>query len=116
MADTISLPFQQDASIYKNADFSQISMQFFTDTAGDDVKDFTLSTFTGEVLDKIGGTKKFDFTFNTPDDSGQILPTLTEAQLVTLTGRKLHYWVKVDTGPYYFGTLFVSSDFVAGGA
>ena len=114
MADTVEIPFVQDADIYINSDWDEVQFIFHDDEAKTMPTDYSLSVFTGEVLDKIAGTKLFDLTFNTPADDGQILPSLTEAQTLTLTGKKLHYWVKVDDGGYFSGNLFVSSSFIAG--
>lgn len=114
MAETVNIPFVQDADIYINADWDEVQFIFFDDDAQEDPTDFSSNVFTGEVLDKVGGTKLFDLTFNTPANDGQILPSLTEAQTLTLTGKKLHYWVKVDDGAYFSGTLFVSGSFIEG--
>jgi hypothetical protein len=114
MAETIQLPDDQDATIYINADWDQVQFIFYDDIAETIPTDFTGQVFTGQVLTKKKGTKLFDLTFNTPTSDGQILPSLTEAQTLTISGKKLHYWVKVDGSAYYSGSLEVSSAFVAG--
>ena len=111
MAKKVSIPFNQDAHIERESDFSKISIR--TSSSGV-VTDYSLSTFTGEVLDKPEGSKIFDFTFNTPGNDGLITPTLTAAQTIDLANRTVHYWVKVDDQGYYSGSLIVGVNFVAG--
>lgn len=111
MSIKTTLPFVRSASIERQSDFNKISIRTSKDGT---VTDYSLSTFTGELLDKAGGTKIFDFSFNTPANDGLILPTLTEAQTATLSGKVLHYWVKVDDQGYYSGRLTVGVNFVAG--
>jgi hypothetical protein len=116
---TVDLPFTYDESIYVGTDWDQVQCTFYSDTNATSVVNFASSTFTGELLDKPGGTKLFDLTFNTPSNDGQILPKLTDTQTATLTGTTTFYFVTVtDSGglvhPYFSGRLIVSDKFTGG--
>lgn len=115
---TIKIPFEVNGTINKEADWLEAAYIFWVDLAQTEPEDYSLATFTGEVLDKKSGTKLFDFTFNTPSDDGLIFPKLTNAQTATLTNRTVWYWVKVTTGTvkeaYFAGELTISENFVGG--
>lgn len=118
MAVLLGFPFVHDDSIETDVDFTKLVFFFYTDLAGENPVDFSLSTFSGEVLDEIDGTKLFDLSFNTPANDGKIAPSLTETQTATLAGKKIHYFVTVTTGsltePYWSGALKVSKNFKPG--
>jgi hypothetical protein len=118
MATILDFPFGYNTTIYKYADFLNLAFVFYTDEAGTNPVDYSASTFEGEVLDVVAGKKEFDFTFNDPDIGGVVWPQLTAAQTATITGRKLHYWVKVITAGveegYFSGELIVSDNFIPG--
>jgi hypothetical protein len=115
---TVEIPFIQDSTIYVETDWLENAFIFYEDAAQSTPIDFSASAFAGEVLDKAGGTKLFDLTFNTPADDGLIWPKLTDAETATLTGKTSHYFVTVTTGglvsPYFSGDLTISKNFKAG--
>jgi hypothetical protein len=119
MAIIESLPFRQDDTIYQQVDWQKFNFYFYDDEAQTSPTNFSQGTFQGEALDKEGGTKIYDLTFNTPSDSGQMFPTLTDTQTTTLTGRTIWFWATFTDSagiiyPYFFGELTISSAFVAG--
>ena len=115
---TVKLPFKQDADIYVEMDWTELQFTFYEDNAQTSPVDFSASTFSGEVLDKPGGTKLFDLTFNTPANDGVMWPKLTDTETATLSGRTVHYFAYATTGgikkPYFSGRLTISDDFKAG--
>ena len=118
MATFVDVPFRQDGTVYRETDWQQWDFFFYEDKAQTTPVDFSLSTFAGEVLDKEGGEKLFDLTFNTEADDGRIFPKLTDAETATLAGKTSHFWVSVTTSGiiqgYFFGNLIVSKAFEAG--
>lgn len=119
MATVADIGFRQDGTIFVSTDWDQFNFFFYNDEAETDPVDYSTSTFSGEVLDKEGGVKKFDLTFNTPANDGNIYPKLTDTETTTLTEKTVWYWVKVTDSAgiieaYFFGELTVSSAFVAG--
>ena len=118
MATFVDVPFRQDGIVYRQTDWLQWDFFFYQDEAQTNPVDFSLSTFSGEVLDKEGGTKLFDLTFNTPSDDGRIFPQLTDTQTASIAGRTVHFWVTVTTSniiqAYFYGDLTVSNAFEAG--
>jgi len=115
---TVSIPFKQDVDIYTEMDWLTLQLTFYSDTAQTTVVDYSASTFTGEVLDKVSGTKLADLSFNTPANDGVIWPKLTDTETALLTGKTSHYFVYVTTGglksPYFSGRITVAEDFKAG--
>ncbi len=118
MATIQNIGFRLDETIFKQTDWDRLDLFFFNDDAQTDPVDFSLSTFAGEILDKEAGAKIFDLSFNTPADDGRVAPSLSLADTTALTGRVVHYWVKVTTGGvvqgYFYGALEVSNAFIAG--
>lgn len=119
MSTTVKIPFRQDDDIYVQADWTTLNFYFYNDKAQTDPTDFSAGTFSGEVLDKKGGTKLYDLVFNTPANDGQMFPSLDDVSTAALTGRTVWYWAMFTTSagiktPYFSGELTVSSDFVAG--
>ena len=118
MATFVDLPFRQDGTVYRETDWQQWDFFFFEDLEQTTPVDFSLSTFSGEVLDKEGGTKLFDLTFNTPANDGRIFPKLTDVEASAIAGRTSHFWVTVTTSgiidAYFYGDLTISNAFKAG--
>lgn len=119
MATLVDIPFRQDATIYTEVDWQELNFFFFEDEAQTEPTIFSGGTFQGEVLDREGGTKLFDLTFNAPDADGNMFPKLTDEETGTITDRTVWYWARFTDSagikePYFYGELTISSAFVAG--
>lgn len=119
MATFVDLPFRQDDTIFREVDWQKLNFTFFDDLLEQEPTDFSGGTFQGEVLDKEGGTKLFDLSFNTPANDGVMWPKLTDAETETLTGRTVWYWSRFTDSagikePFFYGELIVSAAFEAG--